>query len=66
MYEVATVTIDAASRPESVVVKDAEGNSVLSQIVRFENGKLTFLFLADVPSLGMKVYHAEMSDVTWR
>lgn len=61
--EVATVTIDAASRPESVVVKDAEGNSVLSQIVEFENGKLTFLFLADVPSLGMKVYHAEMSDV---
>lgn len=59
--DVCTAEMDFASRPEHIRVFDAKGNEVLSQIVSRSGSKITFLFLAKVPSLGVAKYEVRES-----
>lgn len=54
-------TIAGSSSIRSIIVTDANGQRVPSQVVAYENGQVRFIFLADVPSLGYATYNVAPS-----
>lgn len=44
-------------------VFDEKGHEVKSQVVDFSDGRMTLLFIADVPAMGCRAYDVRMSDV---
>ena len=42
--------------PDNISVYNSEGKEVMSQVIGRKNNMLKFIFLADVPSLGLAVY----------
>lgn len=56
----ATLTYDKL--PDYIQVYDGNGNPVATQTLRAQNHRLTFLFLARVPSVGMATY--DVREVT--
>lgn len=55
--DIVEATIDAAENISYLQVTDSEGQSVPTQIVEKDNGKIKFIFLASVPSLGYATYN---------
>lgn len=49
-------TISVVKEPASVAVSDDKGRSVAAQKLSYEDGKLSVLFSASVPSMGFVVY----------
>lgn len=60
--DVVEAHINAGSQPETISVYDPSGNVVPAQIISYENGKLSFIFKANVPSLGYATYDLRLND----
>lgn len=54
--EVVEVTVDMPAKTKSVSVYDEKGKQVRSQIISNDNGRVTMLVEASLPSLGYAVY----------
>ncbi len=54
--DIVEMQLDAKQRPASAVVKDHNGRTVRSQVVGYDNGKVTLLVEATVPAIGFAVY----------
>jgi alpha-mannosidase len=50
------------SEPLSVSVYDPDGKAVAAQKLKYENGVLSFIFAAKVPSLGYATYDLRLND----
>lgn len=60
--DVVEAELEFATLPQTIVVFDKNGKEVPSQIVEKSGNKIKFLFLADMPSAGMKVYDVRESE----
>lgn len=60
--DIVEASTEASQRPEYLSVYDNSGNAVPAQILGYEEGKLSFIFKADVPSLGYAVYELRLND----
>ncbi|MCW0485053.1 alpha-mannosidase, partial [Prolixibacteraceae bacterium A06] len=54
--DVVTAELEYPALPDNIKVFDANGKEVPSQVVSKNGNKLTFIFLAQVPSVGMAVF----------
>lgn len=62
--DVVEAHIAASSQPANISIYDLDGNAVPAQIIKYENGILTFIFKANVPSLGYVTYDLRLNDET--
>ena len=62
--DVVTAELEYATMPASVAVFDEKGKETPSQILSKKGNKLTLLFIAQTPSLGMTVYDVRESSKT--
>lgn len=62
--DIVEAKISTASEPTAISVYDPSGNVVPAQIVGYENGQLSFIFKANVPSLGYSTYDLRLNDET--
>lgn len=60
--DVVEAQIAVASAPANISVYNPQGNAVPTQLLGYENGILSFLFKAEVPSLGYAVYDLRLND----
>ncbi|MDD3079942.1 MAG: glycoside hydrolase family 38 C-terminal domain-containing protein [Paludibacter sp.] len=60
--DIVEAKISVASEPETISVYDPDGNVVPTQIIKYENGTLTFIFKANVSSLGYATYDLHLND----
>ena len=60
--DIVEANIDLEHQPASISVYNKENESVPTQIVSYKEGKLSFIFLATVPSLGYEVYELRLND----
>lgn len=60
--DIVEASIDIATEPVNISVYNPEGNPVLTQKTGYKDGKLSFIFLATVPSLGYATYDVRIDD----
>ncbi len=64
--DVCTAELTFASRPEHLKVYDAKGKEVPSQIISRKDNTVKFIFVAQVPSMGIAVYDIQESSTPSR
>jgi len=62
--DVVEASIVAATQPTALNVIDKDGKSVPVQITEYLNGKVSFVFLATVPSLGYATYDVRVNETS--
>jgi len=60
--DIVEACIDLADAPSSISVYNKDNEAVPAQIIDYKDGKLSFIFLATVPSLGYEVYDLRVND----
>jgi alpha-mannosidase len=60
--DVATAELTYAVLPENIIVMDQNGKKLPCQIIEHKDGKLKFIFLAKLPSMGLAVFDVRESN----
>lgn len=60
--DIVEAQIAVTTAPNSISVYNSQGNVVPTQILKFEDGVVYFIFKANVPSLGYAVYDLRLND----
>jgi len=60
--DIVEASIDLAEEPSGISVYNKDNVAVPAQITGYKDGKLSFIFLATVPSLGYEVYELRLND----
>lgn len=56
--------IALSTKPNNISVYDTTGNPVATQMLKYENGVLSFIFKATLPSLAYAIYELRVNDNT--
>lgn len=64
--DLAEAVMQVPAGTKSVIVRDAAGNVVPSQVIAREGDRLTFIFLCRLPSMGISVFGVSPSDAAER
>lgn len=60
--DIVEATIQVESQPSNISVYDPAGKAVPAQITDYQDGVLSFIFKADIPSLGYATYELRLND----
>ncbi len=60
--DIVEAAITLTSQPSDISIYNSSGDVVPAQIINYKNGVLSFIFKADVPSLGYTTYDLRLND----
>lgn len=60
--DIVEASVSMENAPSSISVYNKDNEVVPAQITEYKDGKLSFIFLATVPSLGYEVYELRLND----